>query len=453
MVAGVRKLPAAHRLVIDVDPWRVREECYWRMEDAPALDDDPVECVRARLDDVGRHIVRSDVPVGVALSGGIDSASVAALAVKHYPGNLTAFTIGYTDEPGCDERWGARDSAAWLGVPLVEVELSTDAYVGSFSDIVWLRDDPIADVAGFGYYSVMAAARDHGVKVMLQGHGGDELFWGYRWVRDIARMAWHEKALRSSSLPLRLMDFLEFSLPSGGDYNSVVYWLKSGGGLMTALRGARCLKSRQKNILPIYEMSPYFSSAQRRFHQAITDDFSGLVHPDDLTEVFGVSDSEDNPSVTVTRMIADTYLQQVGMAQGDRLGMACSVEGRTPLVDHLLVETVIGLRKRNRDCTAPPKDWLRRAVTPLLTPEILNRPKRGFAVPFRNWHGALIKAWGGMLPDGYLVRTGLIRQEAADAMARDIRPLTMTHRLSFLTLTLEAWCDRMKAVCGGYDGR
>jgi asparagine synthase (glutamine-hydrolysing) len=103
-LSGIRKLPAGHRLVVDVDPWNIREECYWRMEDAPPIDADPAEAIRAQLDEVARLVIRSDVPVGIALSGGLDSGAIAVLAAKHYPGSMRAFSVGYPGRPPSDER-------------------------------------------------------------------------------------------------------------------------------------------------------------------------------------------------------------------------------------------------------------------------------------------------------------------------------------------------------------
>ena len=101
---GIRKLPAAHTLTVTSDPWEVREACYWRMEDAPALHEDPATLIRNELEAVSDIVIRSDVPVGIGLSGGIDSSAVAALASRKYPGKIHAFSVGYPGYPPCDER-------------------------------------------------------------------------------------------------------------------------------------------------------------------------------------------------------------------------------------------------------------------------------------------------------------------------------------------------------------
>src|SRR5437660_2500312 len=195
---GVRKLDAAHLLTVDVDPWRVEDRCYWRMEDAEPLEGDPAQLIRQELETVSEIVIRSDVPVGVALSGGLDSSAIAALAARKYPGTMHAFSVGYKGRPESDERADARALADYLEMPFHDIELETGAMIDSFPEVVYWRDDPIADISGGGYYSAMTLARGHGVPVVLQGQGGDELFWGYNWVRNGARQSARKAALRGA---------------------------------------------------------------------------------------------------------------------------------------------------------------------------------------------------------------------------------------------------------------
>ncbi|MGI0029890.1 MAG: asparagine synthase (glutamine-hydrolyzing), partial [Nitrososphaera sp.] len=105
---GVRKLLAAHILSIDIDSWLIDERCYWRMEDAPPIDDDPATVIHEELDQIGELIIRSDVPVGVAMSAGMDASTIAAVAAMKYSGTMHAFTVGYSGRPLQDERQEAK---------------------------------------------------------------------------------------------------------------------------------------------------------------------------------------------------------------------------------------------------------------------------------------------------------------------------------------------------------
>src|SRR5205085_236944 len=119
---GVRKLPAGHLLVVDVPTWTITEKSYWCMEDAPPLTGNPAEIIREELENVSALITRSEVAVGVALSGGLDSSVIATLAAKKYPGLLHAFSVGYEGCPHVDERSDARALADHLGIPFHDVE-------------------------------------------------------------------------------------------------------------------------------------------------------------------------------------------------------------------------------------------------------------------------------------------------------------------------------------------
>jgi len=105
---GVRKLPAGHLMLVDTTTWRVDERVYWNMDDIPPLEGNPIKLIREQLEDMSEIVVRSDVPVGVALSGGIDSSVIAVLAARKYPGILQAFSVGYPGRPAHDERDQAR---------------------------------------------------------------------------------------------------------------------------------------------------------------------------------------------------------------------------------------------------------------------------------------------------------------------------------------------------------
>ncbi|MEW6113803.1 MAG: asparagine synthase-related protein, partial [Thermodesulfobacteriota bacterium] len=164
------------------------------------------------------------------------------------------------------------------------------------------------------------------------------------------------------------------------------------------------------------------------------------------TELFRISQPWPNVDVTMTRLICDTYLRENGIAQGDRLSMASSVELRLPLVDHRLVETVVGLRKAQSDLHLPPKAWLKAAVADLLPAWVLDRPKRGFAPPVKEWHKALFCAYGESLSDGYLVQTGVLKPEAGRDLAQGPFPRGAITPISFKALVLEQWCRRMSSL-------
>lgn len=417
-VAGVRKLPAGHYLLIDVPDWRLSEHCYWRMEDAAALEGNPPDLIRAELERVAEAVVPAEVPVGLALSGGLDSSLLAALIARRHPGRLQTFTVGYEGTPASDERHAARTLAEHLKLPWHSVELTTADVVNDFPDMVHERDDPIADYAGPGYRAVMRFARERGVPVMLQGHGGDELFWGYGWVQQAVGINqkkeayWRDRPTHESWLRRTWRRFARISPPER---------------------------------LIFQELSPDYARAQRDVPHIYTADFRcrlyGAVRPESLYELPHPWPRLD---LWLTQQISRTYMLANGIAQGDRLSMASGVELRLPLVDHRLVETVLGLRKNHPDHELPPKAWLRAAIGDLLPPWALTRPKRGFQPPMHDWHAGLFRQYGGLLRDGYLVQTGVLTPRAGRDLSRGEFPVDAVAPLCFKALVLEMWARMLQ---------
>lgn len=444
ILRGVRKLPAGHLLVVEVDPWGLHESKYWDMLDAQPLAGEPGEILRAVLDDVAELVVRSDVPVGVALSSGLDSSAVAALAVSHYPDSMHAFSVGYPGALENDERAGARDLASHLGMPFHDVEIHTAEMVENFTRLVFFRDDPIADISGFGYYMLQKASREAGIPVMLQGHGGDELFWGYGWVRT----ALAESRIRAQdSRPgLRtLWASRELALPTGISRAGLGPFGYAMGGLVPTWQCYRRRTAPPDERLIFYDLARDYAQAPGQVAQILSPGFRDSIagRPD---RHFTIDRPWPPLPSLFTKLISQTYLLENGIAQGDRLGMASSVELRLPLLDYKLVETVIGLRKTYDDSELAPKTWLKRALQGVLPPWVFDRPKRGFEPPVREWHAALFARYGQLLVDGILVQHGVLSPEAGQRLAAGPYPKTNDVPISFKALVLEVWAREMQAT-------
>jgi asparagine synthase (glutamine-hydrolysing) len=438
LIKGIRKLPAGTTLTISPHPWSLTGSMYWQMEDAPQLNVEPVSAIRAELERVSELIVRSDVPVGVALSGGLDSGALAALAARAYPGRLTAFTVGYEGRPRYDERLEAKAMADYLEIPLHEVEIKTEDMVAAFPSLVFRTDDPIADIASYGYDAVMNAARAHDVPVMLAGQGGDELFWGYPWMTEALSQTIRKARWQSEGRP-ELTQYIGLKLPSTKSRWDLVDWCWSGAGLRSSYR--QFLRDRQnpKDRIVFFEHSPWFRVVRDAIPSILTDRFRNSIYEMELWKPFAFPHPWPSPDILFTRLICDTYLLGNGIAQGDRLSMASSVELRLPLVDYRLVETVIGLRKAHPDHALPPKAWFKQAVKDLVPDWLLHRPKRGFQPPGREWMQGVKARYGHTLEDGLLVQHSILRPEVARAMLTQSPgdPLAL---LTFTALVLEYWC-------------
>jgi len=441
-IKGVRKLDAAHLLVVDIDPWRIQETCYWRMEDAPPLTGNPGELIRAELETVSKLVIRSDVPVGVALSGGLDSGALAVLAAREYPNTMHAFSVGYPGHPPCDERNDAKAFADSLGMPFHDVELHTSDMVAEFPKMVYWRDDPIADISGYGYYAVMKLAREHNVPVILQGQGGDELFWGYQWVRQAIRRTAAFSKFQESKWR-KFLFLLRERLPITLNPIDWYHVVRDVEGYSVFLDEYRYALSRPHDRIFFYDLPGDFIQARNEMHGCYTTEFSEKISKHNVHGLFTFPKPGPALDVLYTKLVCDTYLRENGITQGDRLSMASGIELRLPLLDHRLVETVIGLRKTTPDHNLPPKAWLKTALSGVLSEEIINRPKKGFTPPVHEWYRALFKAYSSDVDGGYLVKYGILSPDGGRNMAKYKNESGIVHPLAFKTLVLEEWCRMM----------
>ena len=188
-----------------------------------------------------------------------------------------------------------------------------------------------------------------------------------------------------------------------------------------------------------HDQSPLFQEIREWVPSILTDEFLDSAYESALWKPYTLPHPWSRPDILFTRLICETYLAENGIAQGDRLSMASSVELRLPLVDYRLVETVVGLRKAHPDHDFTPKAWFKAAVKDLVPEWLLHRPKRGFQPPGREWMRNTWARYGRALEDGLLVQHSILKPETAQAMATQTQhgPLA---QLTFAALVLEYWC-------------
>ena len=294
-------------------------------------------------------------------------------------------------------------------------------------------------------YSVMKLAREHGVPVLLQGQGGDELFWGYNWVQEAAKAS--ARKLRRANHPIStLLQYLDVSFPGGLSRSQLGTWAHQRGGLRQSWQSLKRDRGSSPDQMVFYDLVSDFGASMEETRKLYTKAFRQQLNGTKATDLFTFAHPWPNIDVTLTRLICDTYLRENGVTQGDRLGMASSIEVRLPLLDHRLVETVIALRKSQTDVGQPPKAWLKGAIKDLLPEHVINRRKRGFSPPMMEWHQSLFAAYGQSLRDGYLVEHEVLSPESAHNLSLGPFPPTAITPLSFKALVLEQWCRGMFAA-------
>lgn len=438
-VVGTRKLPRGTYLDISLDNWHIRQQRWWSPLDAVELQGNPVERIGDVLDEIGPLVVRSDVPLGVALSSGVESSMLAALSCKYAQGEVNTFTIGYEGQDRNDESELAAQFAATLNARHHPVVLESSRAIADFPRVCRLRDDPIADISGSSYLAVMEAASAAGVPVLLFGHGGDELFWGYRWTVDAVSANLRKAALLSGHAGLQA--YLRPTRPTL-TYSQGLTWALAGFGLVTQMRAWRSDATSPAGQMIFWDQLSQWHTVSRALPRLVTPAFMDRVTGVPPERRFTFASRPDRPDLAITDLLLDTYLLGNGIAQADRLSMSASVECRLPFVDYRLVETVIGLRKRTEDWCLPPKHWLRGAATSYLTQDVLNRPKRGFTPPWRRWSKGILREHGGALIDGVLAEADVLRNPKK--VPKPVDNLYRTNPLAISLLTLEMWARGMR---------
>lgn len=445
-VLGTRKLPPAGMLEISLDPWTVRESVWWRPDAAGPVEGDPAELIRAKLDDIMRIVVRSDVPVGVALSGGVDSSVIAALAKRHVTQPLHAFSIGYTTGGRFDESGLAAEFARELGIPHHVAKMSEADALNSFARVCIRRDEPIADLSGPAYLTVMELARRTGVPVMLTGQGGDELFWGYDFiVRGVAQT--HRKhALLAGRAGV--LDYVR-PKPPVLSYEGLIGWVLSGFGLGIGYHELVRDRTTPAERMVFWDSRPQWWNGAAMERAVGTPEFLREVAHHDPAHPFTDPASVERPDLVATTALLRTYLLSNGIDQCDRLSMAASVECRLPFVDYQLVELVMGLRMRAQDWRQSPKAWLIEATRDMIPARIFERRKRGFTTPWKRWLRAIAERHGFHLHQGELMRAGILSESGADVLRHPIDPLGRPRALSLQAMVLEEWARGMAEKARG----
>nr|WP_064249252.1 asparagine synthase (glutamine-hydrolyzing) [Rhizobium leguminosarum]OAP91001.1 asparagine synthetase B [Rhizobium leguminosarum] len=374
VLEGLEQLPAGHYMVVKPDALETLPQPYWDTLNVHEDSRDPVAVTEDILDNACRLMGSADVPVAVALSGGIDSSLVAALTVRHFPGQLHAFTIGYKGRPDTDERGFAATLAKELGIGFTEVELDTSTVVDAFPELMSAMDTPIGDIAAFGYYTVAKASREAGYPVLMSGLGGDEFFWGYEWVRDA--MTRNEALLAGTPVKSPWWKRLAGKqIAQKPDFFGVHADLRKGDAWSRKL-----MPEKERERLP-----------EHLWLDGASLDLSQPLH------------------LAVSNLLNRTWLRSNCLALMDRMTMAHSVEGRLPLLDSELVDRVTGMRNDGlKDWRKPHKWLLVEALRDVLPADVLARKKQGFTPPVREWMSGIVKRFLPLVSDGALVRQGLV---------------------------------------------
>jgi asparagine synthase (glutamine-hydrolysing) len=372
---GIYRLQPGHTLTYQNGDTSIRQ--YWDIpvgHDAEGVgrvsETDLIHRFRDLLEEAVRIRLMADVPLGMFLSGGLDSSAIAALMSKMIDRPLQTFSVAFKQRAFSELDY-ARQVARAIKADAHEVVIDDQDFFGALPQLIWHEDEPIAHPSSIPLYFVSALARDH-VKVVLTGEGSDELLAGYgKYPRALAN--WHAGAAYEL-LPRPMRTWMA---------RSVVPNIPGTAGRYAA---------RSFLGMPRTPEAMFFDNfaaiGLRRQATLLAPRVASLATAE---RAYGPSrsffDAANGRSTTLDRLLyADmkTYLVELLMKQ-DQMSMAASIESRVPFLDHRLVEFAAGLPPRMKLRGLTTKWILREAVREILPPEILSRKKMGFPVPFGIW--------------------------------------------------------------------
>ncbi len=442
--ADTHKLRAGHYLVVDLPAGSVEEQAYWRVEacfDQPKSTMGEAETIDALevllRESFGLRMV-SDVPVGVFLSGGVDSSLVTALLQSMHDQPLKTFTIGFAEE-GYDEATFAKEIAAYLGTDHTEYYCTTEDMLQVIRELPEMYDEPFGDSSAIPTHLVSRLAKGH-VSVVLSGDGGDEAFIGYSKYFALAKIA----DLQNKRWKKRILKALTSLVPD----EAVVR--------LNALLPA---SKRQKNIRDKYQKFKNAIEAESMAEMFINA--SSYVDSETLREVlidsevdFGASGfavcgeaGHLDPLDQMSLCDYKTFMTDDVLTKVDRASMSVSLEAREPLLDHRIIEYAATIPSALKYREGTGKYLLKKVLYRYIPQRLIERPKSGFQVPLYEWlRGDLRDLLDHYLSRERLDRSGIYRTENLLALKEAYyRGESVNLSLLWFVLMYEMWHERWLA--------
>lgn len=427
----IKKLPPAHILI-----WRPREtqiRKYWQLDYSRRLrlsEEEYQDRLSGLLDEAIELHLRSDVPVGIFLSGGIDSSTITYLVNQRETAPIKTFSIGFDDER-FNELGYARIIAGRFKTEHHE-GMITDRALESLPEIIERLSEPLADISIIPTYfiSKMAASK---VKVILSGEGGDEMFAGYPWYKVSRLGALYQQ------LPMRLRRYVADMIRRGG-----IKAIEKKSHLYKRLRTFLLYSALPFSGRYLWRVN-YFAQEQkeRLFSKEFREDLKKDAPKED-NYPFGKEQKFEDFLSAMLYFDTKFFLPDDLLAKMDQMTMAHSLEGRVPFLDHKLVEFASSLPSEMKLHKGKSKYILRKFISSKLPREILTKPKQGLMPPTRKWvDKRLDDFFMPILNDQKTQRKGYFDQAFIKQMIKDHREGRIDYSYQIWTLTLfELWSAR-----------
>lgn len=434
-IKAVRKLQPGEAMI--VRQGEVKQHWNWyqlpglRTKKEDIVKDDYISGAASHLRQAVHRQMVADVPVGAFLSGGLDSSAVVAFARELNP-EINCFTIemaGGQDVSNADDLPYAHRVAKHLGVPLDVVTIDAGKMASDLVPMVEQLDEPLADPAALNVLYISQLARQRGIKVLLSGAGGDDLFTGYRRHQALIHEQWWRwlpKGIRTS------LDRQTSKLDQRFTWTRRLSKLFNGAGLDGDSRIANYFMwGREADLLSLY-------SPEAR--NQLKDELA--VQP--LIDFLAATPKKLTPIERMLLMEQRFFLTDHNLIYTDKMSMAAGVETRVPFLDLDLVEFAAGIPPKYKQRGRTGKWVLKQAMKPYLPKDVIYRPKTGFGAPLRRWmQHELRELFGDLLSEETLKRRGLFDPVAVQKLikANTLGQVDASYTLLSL-LCIEIWCRR-----------
>lgn len=398
IVEGIESLlPGEMRVYAQGGAERQRQR-YWTLAQLPRSGAATEKDVSLALEDSVRRHLASDVPLGVFLSGGVDSSAVANVAKRVSRDPVHSFTLAFTEQERNEGEIASAVSKA-IGTQHHEILLRQEDFLDRLDEAIGSLDQPSFD--GLNSFFMSQAVAQAGFKVALVGSGGDELFGGYTSFRDLPAMAaW---SARLGFVPDRAL---------GAAASALAAWKSPGNGAefppQTRWAKLPTMVAAHGDMLALYQ-SAYALFLPETHRRLLGDAVDGQARdslglPPAIVAALREETAGRSDLACIAALEQRLFLGERLLRDTDSTSMAASIETRLPLVDQQLLETVAALPDEARFHPVRSKAMLRRAGLQNLDPALFDRPKAGFELPFDHWlHGPLGAEVGAVLEDAALM--------------------------------------------------
>ena len=359
---GINKLAAGEYLTLESGKMEVKR--YFDLLDSTpnfiTSRDEAIYSLEKLLEESINIRLNSDVPMASLLSGGIDSATINAYALKSGV-NLQTYTIGYDGFSKYDERQNAKESAEYLGLKNKEIVISEDDFLDASDDVLDTLDEPLNDPASIPLYILFKNIAKDGYKVVLSGEGSDELFLGYRQyfefldiqkASELKHKNWLKNYFKANYSQNREWEYYKRI------FNDTLLFRTSGENF-TDLQKNALMKRNVKDNQALKYLKPY------------RDRFESSPHSDE--------------SIWYSYIDLNLFQAEHFLTKLDRVSMAHTIESRTPFLDHKLASQIFSIAPHLRYEDGVTKSLLKKITKPYLSEKTINRKKKGFSNPYMEY--------------------------------------------------------------------